>query len=35
MDIESRITDEDGTLLATMLSVMMNIGKFEGIPAKW
>ncbi|XOQ52633.1 MAG: PaaI family thioesterase [Succiniclasticum sp.] len=35
MDIESRITDEDGTLLATMLSVMMNVGKFEGIPAEW
>ena len=35
MDIESRMYDDDGRLVMSMLSVMMNVGKFEGIPAKW
>jgi hypothetical protein len=35
MDIQSRIYGEDGRLVMGMLSVMMNVGKFEGIPAKW
>ncbi len=35
MVIEGEMYDEENRLMATMLATMMNVDKFEGIPAKW
>jgi len=35
MVIEGEMYDDKGRLMATMMTTMMNVGRFEGVPAKW